>query len=286
MRDQPAPLYRQYLRRAEGRIRHLGREFIIRSRAARNRGSMPAFIIVGAQKAATTSLYDLLVRGPGIEPAYLKEIHFFDAFYHKGPAWYRAHFPGNGSSVFSGEASPSYLFHPLAAGRIRETVGTVQIIVILRNPVDRAISHYWHEVSHGRERRTAEEALLADENQVADRLNELEATGRGWGETLMRRSYKTRGIYLPQLRRYFKLFGRNSVNIVGFRDFARHPQGVTDDIRQRLGLAADDMGGISVHQNRRQVNRPIPEPVKRELERHFTQFNEELRSYLGGLPEW
>lgn len=286
MRKRPAPLYRQYFRRAVGKIRHLHREAVIRSRTIRDRGSMPAFIIVGAQKAATTSLYDALVSGPGIESAYLKEVHFFDHFYNKGPAWYRAHFPDDGSSGISGEASPSYLFHPLAAARIRETVGVIQIIILLRNPVDRAISHYWHEVSHGRERRTAGEALLADETEIAERLKELGATGRGWGETLMRRSYKTRGIYLPQLRRYFELFGRDAVKVIGFREFARSPHLVTNDIRLRLGLASDESDGPSLHSNRRLVNRPIPDFVKEKLENYFAPFNEELCSYLGELPEW
>lgn len=277
---------RQYLTRALGKVRHVRREILMSSRSLRNRGAMPNFIIVGAQKAATTSLYDALMREPEFRPSYLKEIHYFDAFYHKGLAWYQAHFPDSDGHSVSGEASPSYLLHPLASKRIHETIGRVLIIILLRNPVDRAISHYWHEVANGRERRPPEEALLADESDVISRLKRLEATGTGWGNYLMRRSYKTRGVYLPQLRRFIEVFGHEAVHLIGFRDFVSAPQDVIHGIRERLGLPGPTTKTEPVHHNRRRVNQPLSDDVRTELERFFSEPNEKLRDFLGALPDW
>src|SRR5947209_2592633 len=118
----------------------------------KERRGMPGFLIIGAQRCGTTSLYDDLVKHPSIATASQKEIHFFDLNFQKGIDWYQAQFPGLGQKGFiTGEASPYYIFHPLAPKRILAAAPEIKLIVMLRNPVNRAYSHYQHEIKIGAE---------------------------------------------------------------------------------------------------------------------------------------
>jgi hypothetical protein len=118
----------------------------------------PAFIIIGAQRAGTTSLYSYLCAHPAILPARRKELHFSNRGFAQGMQWYRAQFPAWidhrerwGKRTLTGESTPAYLFHPLAAGRIQQSLPDVTLIALLRNPVDRAFSHYQHGLRAGYE---------------------------------------------------------------------------------------------------------------------------------------
>ena len=118
---------------------------------------LPDFVIIGAMKSGTTSLYDFVVRHPAITPASRKEVQYFSFWHDLGKLWYRSNFPTDlsrrrfykktGQNLLSGEASPDYLFHPEVPGRMKELLPDVKLIVILRNPVDRAYSHYHHRLS-------------------------------------------------------------------------------------------------------------------------------------------
>ena len=122
---------------------------------------LPDFLIIGTQRGGTTSLYHYLQAHPCIRPASTKEVHFFDTKFHKGLAWYRGHFPTrieqssvnrlHGHSLMTGEATALYLFHPHAPKRVAKALPFVKLIVLLRNPVDRALSHYYHAIKHGYE---------------------------------------------------------------------------------------------------------------------------------------
>src|SRR5229473_3108964 len=123
---------------------------------------LPDFVIIGTQRGGTTSLYNYLAEHPSIGAASIKEVHFFDTSHYKqGLAWYRAHFPPfvqkyytqhvQKQAFITGEASPYYLFHPFAARRMANSLPHVKLIVMLRNPVDRAYSHFYHELEGGHE---------------------------------------------------------------------------------------------------------------------------------------
>ena len=128
----------------------------------------PAFLIIGAQKGGTTSLYNYLLQHPQVKPAWVKEIHYFDIHHQKPLSWYRAHFPlslpdrfgsRNTGPRYTGEATPYYLFHPLAPRRAAVAVPEARLICLLRNPIDRAFSHYNHNRRKGREKRTFTRAV-------------------------------------------------------------------------------------------------------------------------------
>jgi Sulfotransferase domain len=129
---------------------------------------LPDFLILGAQKAGTTALYAYLRRHPAITGPSWKEVSYFDRHYARGEAWYRGNFPNRlrARDKLVGEASPSYLFHPLGPERARALVPEARLVALVRNPIDRALSHYHHEVALGRERLSFEEALEAEERRL------------------------------------------------------------------------------------------------------------------------
>src|SRR5919201_3141433 len=144
---------------------------------------LPDFLIIGAQKAGTTALYAYLRWHPGITGPSWKEVSFFDRYYARGEAWYRGNMPSrprqwlaerrNGRPPLVGEASPSYLFHPLAPERVANLLPRARLIAVLRNPVDRAFSHYQHELSLGREHLSFEEALDREDERLRGEVERM-----------------------------------------------------------------------------------------------------------------
>src|SRR6187397_1377370 len=126
-------------------------------RATSSLRALPDFLILGAQKAGTTALYSYLRRHPAIVGPSWKEVSFFDRHYARGEAWYRGNFPTRlrhalaerraHARAIAGEASPSYVFHPSAPERVAALVPDARLIALVRNPIDRALSHYHHEVA-------------------------------------------------------------------------------------------------------------------------------------------
>lgn len=179
---------------------------------------IPDFMIIGAQKGGTTSLYFYLVKHPYIASAWRKELHFFDSNchdnnFHKGLSWYRGQFPINIRKYYAeyirkqdfitGEASPTYLFYPTVPKRVAEIFPQVKLIVLLRNPIDRAYSHYRHQVASGREKLSFEDAIACEEEGIRGDAEKMAAD-----ENYNIYPYLTRGVYVDQLQRWFRWFPR------------------------------------------------------------------------------
>jgi Sulfotransferase domain len=253
---------------------------------------LPDFIIVGAQKAGTTSLYHLLRQHAGLRPSFEKEVHFFDGgldprvdAYEKGPDWYRAHFPRTSRSSpghRSFEASPLYLFHPLAPGRISELVPDAKIIVLLRNPVDRALSHHAHSTRLGVESLPVDEALRAEDARLQPALRSENYKDASF----INHSYQRRGMYADQLGRYGEHFAREQMLVIECGDLFRNTRRVLERIfafvgvdagAGRIDLRARNVGGVAV---------PVGEDVRRRLIEHFEPHNRELYDLVGEDYGW
>jgi hypothetical protein len=118
------------------------------------------FIFIGPQKTGTTWVDDCLRRHPSIQlPERVKETHFFDVVYERGPEWYEACFPSRQPGTVRGEVAPSLFHHPEAPGRVAELAPDVRVWITLRHPVERARSHYHHHWSKGRLRGNFQEAV-------------------------------------------------------------------------------------------------------------------------------
>jgi hypothetical protein len=192
----------------------------------RNR-SLPDFIIIGAQKSGTSSLFNYLAQHPQLLPSTEKEVHFFDGgldphvdTFEKGQAWYRDHFPLKKSisthqKTF--EASPLYIFNPLAPGRIFDLIPKVKIIAVLRNPTDRAISQYFHEKRANWETLSIYDALQNEEKR-------LESIGDDYkNNAYIHHSYKSRGLYKAQIERYLNYFPWNQILVIASEEFFNEP---------------------------------------------------------------
>lgn len=151
-----------------------------------------------------------------------KEVHYFDYRYDKGMAWYQAMFPIRKNlpkGAITGEATPFYLFHPLVPSRIAESLPDVRFIVLLRDPVDRALSHYYHNVRRGREKRSIERAFKEEPDVIAEEKLRLQQ-GENFKPYAYRHfSYVERGLYAEQLERWFAYFPRDRLFIRTSEEF-------------------------------------------------------------------
>src|SRR5947209_13351977 len=169
---------------------------------------LPDFLIIGAQRGGTTSLYHYLRAHPAVHSSAVKDTHFFDKKFHKGVSWYRAHFPTRFEKAYArrfrhqdfvtGEASPSYLFHPHAPSRTARLLPHVKLIVLLRNPIDRAFSQYYHALALGHEKLSFEEALEREQERTAGEYERVLAEAHYSSHAFKHLSYLSRGIYVDQ----------------------------------------------------------------------------------------
>ena len=253
---------------------------------------LPDFLIVGAQKCGTSSLYRNLVRHPSIVPAFVKEVHFFDNsrnYFQKGVGWYKAHFPSLlykyyithicKNDFITGEASPFYLFHPHALRRISELLPEVKIIVILRNPVDRAYSHYHHEVEKGRETLSFEDAVRMEEERLRGEFDKLMADEKYTSLNYSCYAYLLRGIYVDQLKRVYSYFEKSHVLILKSEDFFKDSQSTIDKVFQFLGLPGWQME----HFKKANVGsyQKMNSATRNRLLNYFEPHNHKLYEYLG-----
>ena len=166
-------------------------------------------LIIGAQRSGTTSLFNYLAQHPHVREPLGKEIHYFDLHYARGIRWYRGRFPFSPRlrpPVITMDASPYYLAHPLAAERAARLLPQVKLIAMLRNPIERAFSHYQHEVRDGRETLTFEQALDREAERLAGEEERLQREPGYYSYNHHRYSYTRRGLYLEQLQRWTEAF--------------------------------------------------------------------------------
>lgn len=197
-------------------------------------GPLPDFVIIGAQKGGTTALFQMLAQHPDVSPSVVKEVHFFDLNYDRGEAWYRRHFREN-TALRTGEASPYYLFHPEAPGRLQAMLPSAQLIVILRDPVERALSHYFHSVRRGYEILPLLEALEAEESRLAGEAAKLTPPG-GRSYNHQHFSYVARSRYPEQIERWRALFPDRQILLMSNRDLRHNADPTFGRVCDFLGI--------------------------------------------------
>lgn len=182
-------------------------------------GRLPDFLVVGAAKSGTTSLARHLRTHPDVYIPLKKELHFFnnDANFALGPEWYAAQFADGASAAQVGEATPTYMYNPLAVERMHDLVPGARLMVMLRHPVERAYSHYWHMCALGLERRPFD-AVIADPDAEA-----------AYG-------YVARGRYAEQLRRLYSRFPPEQVRVILLDDLEGDPATVMGGVCRYLGI--------------------------------------------------
>ncbi|MGH7963931.1 MAG: sulfotransferase domain-containing protein [Candidatus Binatia bacterium] len=257
---------------------------------------LPDFIIIGAQRCGTTSLHRYLTEHPCIAPAFRKEVHFFDKNFPKGPAWYREHFPSrlykhylkkvHGREMITGEASVYYMFHPLPAERVAQLLPRVKLIALLRNPVDRAYSHYHHEARKGRETLPFEEAVEKEQERLGgEREKILASDGKYESFPYRRYSYLARGAYAEQLQQWLRWFPVEQILLLRSEDFNRDPATVLAHTLRFLGVP-DDWRPQDYPKYNSAAYSPMAPATRNRLRAYFAPHNHRLQELTGRNFGW
>jgi Sulfotransferase domain len=240
---------------------------------------LPDFLILGAQKAGTTALYAYLRWHPGLTGPAWKEVSYFDRHYRRGARWYRGHFPLRPGDRVVGEASPGYLFHPLAPSRVKATVPEARLIALLRDPVDRALSHYHHEVALGREPLTFEQAIEAEPERTRGEEERLSREPDYFSHTWWDYTYLARGRYAEQLERWLAVFPREQLLVLASDELAAEPGQTFARVLEFLGAPGHDLE--SYPRVYEQSYGEMQPDTRRRLAEYFAEPNRRLYELLG-----
>lgn len=258
---------------------------------------LPEFLIIGAQRCGTTSLYKYLSEHPQFRSATLrtKGVHFFDTRYDKGMAWYRAHFPTrlyrayfkarHGAGLVTGEASPYYLFHPQVPYRLAQHLPAVKLIMMLRDPIERTYSQWQHELSRGFEHIDVfENALDAEAERLDGELRRMNADPDYKSFSHQHHSYMARSRYADQLEVYRSLFPANQIHVVKAEDFFSDPAVEYARVLEFLGLPSHPLSNYKKHNGYKRT--PMDPATRERLEEHFADSNRRLVDMLGPRFSW
>lgn len=213
--------------------------------------TLPNFLIVGAAKSGTSALYNYLREHPQVFMPNQKELRYFSSIDHQennGPdvykfncvtslEEYKQHFSEVNEEIAIGEASPQYLYYPETASHINKILPNIKIIIILRNPVERAYSAYLHALRDWHENeKDFLKALHREDERIA----------AGWP---MLFHYVHAGFYYHQLLHYFKLFPRSNIQVIIYDDFVKSPNKVIKDLFIFLGVEENYLPNMAFRPN-------------------------------------
>lgn len=254
----------------------------------------PEFLIVGAQRCGTTTLYRLLEEHPNVvRPTFSKGIGFFDLNYTKGMAWYLSHFPLDRLAqarrpargpLKAFESSGYYMYHPDAAGRIAEDLPGVQLVVLVRDPVERAYSAHRHELARGYETLPFGEAIRREPERL--RAEEAAVLQEPTLERFHHRhhSYLARGRYAEQVRRLRSAVGDERVYVMDADSFFTAPQTEFTALTDWLDLPRHVPTGVKPWNAR--PRDPMPTELRNELSDYFAPYDADLATLIGRQVSW
>jgi hypothetical protein len=250
--------------------------------------ALPDFLVLGAMRSGTTSLHQVLSSHPQVHPGIKKEVHYFDLYHARGQRWYRAHFPhrralsGAQKRLVTGETSPYYLFHPLAPARAAAALPEVRLIVILRDPVERAHSHYWHGRQNGYESLSFEAALAAESERLAGQQDITQAGGISRPHQLY--SYKARGRYLEQIQTWLTYYSPDQLLVLEHEAFFDPISG--EDARLFDFLKIESVPKPPERRYNQAQYPRLENHLREQLSAHFKPHNEALFEFLGREMPW
>lgn len=264
-------------------------------RATASRRALPTVLICGGQRCGTTSMYKALVQQPHLfRPVWRKGVHYFDVAHDRGPQWYRSHFPlestlaraaaQHGAPSFTFESSPYYLFHPLAGDRIAAELPDVRLVVLVRDPIERAYSAHAHELARGFETLPFAEALAAEEGRLEGEVDRILADPAYESLAHRHQAYRSRGEYATQLERLAGLVGRDRIKVVDSHRFFSTPEVVHEDLLTWLGTRAVVPTVFERHNARPRLD--MDPGLRAELDQHFAPHDLQLADWLDQPPSW
>jgi hypothetical protein len=250
------------------------------------KSNRPSFLIIGSQKAGTTTLFRFLDQHPCLHGALKKEIHFFnsDVHYARGYSWYEAHFKNlnlfRKKPLFF-EATPEYIISDVYLRRILNYDRHLKVIVILREPVSRAYSawNFFSKMPRYKDLLPSFEECINRELQVYE--------GKRREDWVTAFQFVRRGIYSDQLMKCFQIFGREKVLVIGSAEFANFPVGTLNRVLSFLEMPQNDWKFLKwKHRNVGVYTKKFDDRLKAQLEMFFDPYNKKLANLLGFIPEW
>jgi hypothetical protein len=258
----------------------------------------PDFLIIGTKRGGTTSLWHYLVQHPlvfRLFPAWNgKSPHYFEENWYRGHRWYRSHFPTARARAWRerrhrgpsrcGEASPLYMFHPLVAQRVRETLPGVKLLVLLRDPVERAYSHWKERRTQGTEPLDFAAALAAEPERTAGEREAMLADPGYFSQAWDWYTYRARGRYLEHLEPWLDRFDPSQLLILSSERLYRDPHSVYATVLDFLDLPPWRGVRFDVHNDR--PSAPMDPAIRAELAGYYRPHNQDLQRRLGMAFDW
>ena len=239
--------------------------------------SLPDFLGLGTQKGGTTTLHRLLDQHPAIHLPACKEVHYFDQNYDKGQSWYSEQFQAAQPGQRCGDITPFYLFHPDVPERIHRLLPHARLIVLLRDPVERAISQLFHARKRGFEPLEPADAFAAESQRLAS----------GAAYSLQKHSYLSRSRYLEQLDRYEALFPGDQLLILRSEDLFSTPERIWQELLSFLELKPMDWpGGLPRANAGDGLGDRIDPALRQHLRQQLAETVAGVRSRYGITWEW
>jgi hypothetical protein len=268
-------------------------------RATARGRSVPDFLVIGTKRGGTTSMFNYLMMHPGVlglfpRPRLQKSTDYFFKGFDRGEQWYRSNFHTQafrdrmadqlGYEPTSGEASPYYCWDPRVAQRAYAVNPDLKAIMLVRNPVERAFSHWQERVHNGVEPLSFEQALAAEEARTEGELERMLADPGYYSQAHDWYSYRSRGVYLPQLMNWTTPFPAEQLLVVCSEDLYADVQGTFDRVCAFLGLPAETLPTTKTFNASRRLD--MPPAAREELTAYYLPHTQELSEHLGRPLLW
>ncbi len=259
-----------------------------------NNNRKPDFLIIGFAKSGTTSLHQYIEQHPRVLPAIKKEINFWvkqdidfwqSHDFEKGIEWYLSHFPpiAKEDHFLTGEANPWIFLSSQAPKNILSLFPKVKLLAVLRNPVDRTISHYYHMVKHGQEKRKLEE-VVDTEISLLDGIKDFSQINRNYWQS--QRLYLATSLYLYGLKKWLTLFEKEKLMILKSEDIYDKPETTMKQVFSFLSLPDNQLNEYRNFLPGSYSSSSTDSDVRRKLSDFFQPYNRELEDYLGISFGW
>lgn len=266
----------------------------------------PDLIIIGVKRGGTTSLFRDLERHPAMCPLVpsarrlplrenMKGVHYFDSDLTHSHRWYGSHFPTTltrrwrtrrAGAAFTAEASPYYLFHPLAASRAAAALDATRFVALLRDPVERTVSHWAEQTRNGVETLSLRDALAAECDRVGDDAERLARGALGASHAHEQQSYAGQSEYADSIDRWFQAVGAGRVDVHFAEDYYRDPSIVLDPITAGLGLEPLPRTDAATHRNAAPRPSRVEPDIEAALIERFAPDVDRVATLIGRRPPW
>jgi len=257
---------------------------------------LPDYLILGAQKSGTNSLYWYLLQHPSVDPAITKEIRFFDKYYDRGLNWYSVCFPFKfhkffaknlqGKNFITGEATERYLDHPLSPQRVKKNLPNAKFIILLRNPIDRAYSHYNMRFNARKEILSFEDAIEQEIERTQGEFKKMQNDENYYSRDYFHHSYLDRGIYVKKIKRWMDVFPKEQFLIIQSEEFLKHKSEFYNNVLKFLNLTPWELSDYKEIGLAKYKQPKMREDTRKKLVEFFKPHNKKLYEFLGRNFDW